>query len=168
MGCVNAVGRESALSLRPGTDADMPAILDLWVEAWAKAMPEIDFSARREWLRERQASMIAEGAALTLAMHDGEIAGFTLVNPMSGYLDQVAVSPRHWGAGVARALLDHAREISPSGLGLHVNQQNNRAIRFYEREGFVRTGEGVNPRSGLPIFFYQWTPSGAGAASSPN
>jgi putative acetyltransferase len=154
--------------IRPGTEADMPAILDLWVEAWTKAMPDVDFAARREWLLERQASLVAEGARLTLAERAGRIAGFTLVNPSSGYLDQIAVSPGHWGAGVARALLDHARGISPLGLGLHVNQQNPRAIRFYEREGFVRIGEGVNPRSGLPIFFYQWTPSGAGAASSPN
>jgi putative acetyltransferase len=134
-------------------------------------MPEIDFVGRRDWLRDRQAALVSEGAVVTLAELGG-LLGYSLVNPGAGYLDQIAVSPAHWGKGIARALLDEARRISPSRLGLHVNQSNERAIRFYEREGFVRTGEGVNPRSGLPIFFYQWTPSRAdapaGPSSSPN
>ena len=68
------------------------------------------------------------------------------------------MAPDAWGSGLARALLDEARRISPAGLGLHVNQNNPRAVRFYEREGFVRVGEGLNPRSGLPIWEYRWTP----------
>ncbi|MGL4727794.1 MAG: GNAT family N-acetyltransferase [Bosea sp. (in: a-proteobacteria)] len=159
---------DETITLRPGLEADMPALLDLWVEAWAKAMPEIDFASRRDWLRERQASMVAEGAVITMAEHGSVAVGFTLVNPATAYLDQIAVAPAYWSKGIARQLLDHARQLCPDALGLHVNQQNSRAIHFYEREGFRRTGEGINPRSGLPIYFYQWTPSGAGEPSSPN
>ena len=35
----------------------------------------------------------------------------------------------------------------PAGVTLKVNADNNRAIRFYERNGFVHTGEDVNPGS---------------------
>ncbi|MBS7540199.1 GNAT family N-acetyltransferase [Ancylobacter lacus] len=84
------------------------------------------------------------------------LAGFVVVSPATGYLDQLVVGPRWFGAGVAAALLAEARRLSPHRLELHVNQDNPRAVRFYEREGFVRTGEGTNPRSGLPIWRYEW------------
>ncbi len=145
------------ITLRPGTEADMPAILDLWVAAWTAAMPEIDFEARRAWLQERQTTLVAEGAVVALAEQAGALAGYVLVNPTTAYLDQIAVRPGQWGTGIARALLDEARRLSPTRLGLHVNQQNQRAIRFYEREGFRHSGEGINPRSGLPIYFYEWS-----------
>lgn len=68
------------------------------------------------------------------------------------------VAPEDWGSGVAKRLMNEAKRISPECILLEVNQGNARAIRFYERAGFERTGEGVNPFSGLPIWHYAWKP----------
>ena len=73
-------------------------------------------------------------------------------------LDQLVVAPEAWGLGVAEALLAQARRLSPSGLDLHVNQDNARAIRFYEKHGFVVTGADLNPRSGAPLHKMSWRP----------
>jgi putative acetyltransferase len=48
--------------------------------------------------------------------------------------------------------------LSKVGLELHVNQDNGRAIRFYEKHGFRKAGEDVNPRSGAPIYRMCWQP----------
>jgi putative acetyltransferase len=144
---------------RHGSDTDMPAILDLWVSAWAATMPEIDFSARRDWLRDWQRALVLEGAIILLCSADDELVGYALVNPVTAYLDQIAVAPSQHGRGVAPRLLEQAKHLSHGRLTLHVNQKNARAIRFYERERFVLSGEGVNPRSGLPIFYYVWNAS---------
>jgi putative acetyltransferase len=144
------------ITLRTGTDADLPAILDLWVAAWTATMPEIDFEARRPWAMDHFSALMAEGAHLTLAMRDGAVLGGTLVTASRECLDQLVVAPRAWGEGVARALVAQACAASPRELSLTVNQANSRAIRFYEREGFVRSGEGINPNSGLPLFHYTW------------
>jgi len=41
---------------------------------------------------------------------------------------------------------------------LHVNTDNARAVRFYEKQGFVIASEEKNPRSGAPIYRMQWKP----------
>jgi putative acetyltransferase len=87
---------------------------------------------------------------------DARPAGFLTLDPASGEIDQLAVAPAHWGSGVADALLAQARALSPQGLSLTVNEANPRAIRFYERQGFCRTGTGVNPASGLPVIRMRW------------
>ena len=45
-------------------------------------------------------------------------------------------------------LLDEAKRLSPKGLELLVNKDNFRAIRFYEKHGFIYAGEDKNPVSG--------------------
>ena len=68
-----------------------------------------------------------------------------------------AISTRSWwrrkpGAAASRhALLDEAKRLSPRGLDLHVNQDNARAIRFYEKHGLPSPARTSNPRSGAPI-----------------
>ena len=51
-----------------------------------------------------------------------------------------------------------AKQLSPTGLELHVNTDNARAIRFYEKLGFSITGDGVNPISGKPVHRMRWQP----------
>jgi putative acetyltransferase len=85
-----------------------------------------------------------------------EIAGFVTVDPSTGYLDQIVVAPEAWGSPVAAALVGAAKRIAPRGLDLHVNQDNARAIRFYEKHGFAITGEDANPRSGAPVYKMSW------------
>ena len=146
----------SALVLRNYRDEDCEAAIALWRRAWDAALPEIDFSARLEWWRERWTDELVPNNTIRVAELDGQIAGFIVIDPSSGYLDQIAVAPEDWGTGIAKKLMDEAKRISPARISLEVNQENARAIRFYERAGFERTGEGVNPLSGRPTWRYAW------------
>ena len=78
------------------------------------------------------------------------------VDPKTMYLDQIVVAPEAWGSGVALALLEEAKRLSPRGLDLLVNKDNFRAIRFYEKHGFVLAGEDKNPVSGLAVNRMTW------------
>ncbi len=78
------------------------------------------------------------------------------VDTATGYLDQIVVAPEAWAFGVGAGLLDEAKRISPRGLDLHVNADNTRAIRFYEKHGFTISGNDKNPRSGAPIYKMSW------------
>jgi putative acetyltransferase len=138
------------LRLRGRTDADMDALADLWAASWQEAMPDIDFSARKIWLRGRLPALEAAGAVTICGFDcDGRLLGFATVDPQNGYLDQIAVAPEAKSSGAATALLAEARRISQHPLFLDVNQDNSRALRFYAREGFRTVEAGINPRSGL-------------------
>jgi len=144
--------------IRPMRPDDLTETLDMWVAAWQAAYPQIDFAKRRGWTKDRIAELERSGSCSLVAARDGRIIGALVANPATGYLDQLVVATQCQGGGVADLLLAAARRIAPTGLDLHVNQDNARAIRFYEKHGFQTIGEDVNPRSGAPIFRMSWRP----------
>ena len=145
------------LRLRVRAGADGASLAGVWVASWREAMPDIDFAARRPWFLDHLRALEAAGA-ITICAFDGldRLVGFVTFDPATTYLDQLAVAPEAKGTGAAKLLLDKARRLSPNGLVLDVNQDNARALAFYEREGFAKTSEGVNPRSGFRTQRLRW------------
>ena len=100
-----------------------------------------------------------DSAIVLLADVDGEIAGYTLVilgdpadenvveavrNRPTAELSKCYVRANFHGHGVARALMEASMEAAAEAgavsIWLGVNQQNERAQRFYEKSGFERVG----------------------------
>jgi len=150
--------RASRLSLRPYVADDEDTAITLWQRTWQQAYPHIDFGARVPWWRERWRAELVPVCVITVAMVDAAMAGFVTVDPRTGYLDQLVVAPEAWGTGAAPALIAVAKEQAPTGLVLHVNRDNVRAVRFYQKHGFVIAAEETNPRSGAPIYRMSWRP----------
>jgi len=147
-----------AFTLRPYRAADEDAAIELWRRTWQVAYPRLDFTQRLDWWRERWRHELVPTAAIVMAQAQAGLLGFVTVDRSTGYLDQIVVAPEAWGGKIAEALLAEARRLSPAGLDLAVNADNARAIRFYEKHGFVVTGSDVNPRSGAPIRKMAWRP----------
>ena len=146
------------IRLRPYSVGDEDGAIELWRRTWALHYPHIDFNARVAWWRERWRQELAPVANIVMAETDGTLVGFVTVDPKTMYLDQIVVAPEHWGSPVAQALLDEAKRLSPRGLDLLVNKDNARAIRFYEKYGFVYAGDDKNPVSGKPVSKMTWRP----------
>ena len=148
----------SVIRLGAPLEADRNALLDIWVLAWQNVLPQIDFASRRDWFDQYLRVLETDGAITLLALPDaGNLpAGFINYHPITGYIDQIAITPALQGAGLGKTLLEAAKNACPSGLTLKVNQQNPRAVRFYEREGFVISGEGISPASGLKLWEMVW------------
>lgn len=150
----------SDFELRPYRDSDEDAAIELWRRTWQLAYPAIDFAARVPWWRARWRDELVPVARVVVAEAAGAILGFVTID-RTGYLDQIVVAPEQWGSKLATALLDEARRLSPEGISLLVNKDNDRAIRFYARNGFVDAGEDVNPTSGRPVLRMRWMPASA-------
>jgi putative acetyltransferase len=145
----------AAFHLRPYRSEDEDALVALWQVAWQQAYPSIDFASRVSWWRERWRGELVPKAAIIVAEQAGAPVGFVTIDA-SGYLDQLVVAPDRWGSELAKALVDEAKRRSPDRITLLVNKDNVRAIRFYERNGFVYAGEDVNPTSGRPVRKMEW------------
>ena len=145
----------AGFTLRPYRAEDEDAAIELWRLTWQQAYPAIDFTARVAWWRERWRNELVPNAAIVVAEHADALIGFVTIDG-SGYLDQLVVGPDHWGSKLATALVDEAKRLSPDGVTLLVNKDNARAIRFYERNGFVHAGEDVNPTSGRAVLKMRW------------
>jgi len=143
------------LTLRPYRAEDENAAIALWQTTWQQAYSSIDFAAREPWWRARWRNELVPNAAIVVAECDGGLIGFVTIDER-GYLDQIVVAPDHWGTTLATSLIDEAKRLSPGHITLLVNDDNTRAIRFYERNGFVRSGSDVNPTSGRPVLRMQW------------
>ena len=150
--------RALAVSLRPYDAKDEDAAIALWLRSWQATYPELDFAARLDWWRERWRNVLTKSACIVIAETGGEMIGFVTVDPQACYLDQIVVAPEHWASGIGSALIAVAKQLSPSALELHVNTDNARAIRLYQKLGFAITGDGINPISGKPVHRMLWQP----------
>jgi putative acetyltransferase len=147
-----------SFKLRPYRPTDEDMAIELWRRTWQLVYPAIDFASRLEWWRQRWRDQLVPTATITVAEASGGMLGFVTVDPRTLELDQMVVATQAWGLGVASALLEEAKRVSPTGLDLYVNKDNVRAIRFYEKQGFVISGEAMNWRSGAPVHKMSWRP----------
>jgi putative acetyltransferase len=145
------------VTLRPYTDSDEDAAIDLWFRTWQQAYPSIDFSQRLDGWRARWRDELVPAAQIVVASQDDRMIGFVTIDA-TGYLDQLVVAPEQWGSNLGNTLIAEAKAMSPNGITLLVNTDNARAIRFYERNGFVHTHDDVNPVSGRKVHGMAWRP----------
>lgn len=134
------------------------ALLAVWVASWRATYADIAFEARCPWLLDHLAELEAQGAQTLCLWEDAPLflAGFVVIDPKTGWLDQLCVHPERFGAGVAETLIAAARARAPGCVRLDVNADNARALRFYQREGFRRMGESAPSKSGRPTLVLEW------------
>jgi ribosomal protein S18 acetylase RimI-like enzyme len=77
------------------------------------------------------------------------------VAPGTGSIAALYVLPQHQGRGFGRSLMDYGvkrlKETGHTGVILWVLEQNTRAIRFYERYGYVYDGTSKEIVLGKPL-----------------
>ena len=86
---------------------------------------------------------------------DSQLAGFMAID--GDLIDHLYVGPDSWGQGIGRALLSHARNLSPEHLWLFTLQINLNARAFYQKNDFVAKRFGISPPPELePDVEYHW------------
>ena len=78
------------------------------------------------------------------------------LQPRDNYLDQLFVAPEDQGRGLGRQLLAFTRQHLPDEIWLRCVRENEKAWRWYEREGFVYEKESVEPATGFTMKYYRW------------
>jgi ribosomal-protein-alanine N-acetyltransferase len=114
-------------------------------------------------------------AATWVAQRDDRLAGFAVIQWAEqdegslAYLQTLEVAPEFQRQGVGRELLGLSEESACRAgaiqVWLHVDEQNEAALRLYETNGYLREGRKENyyahNRAAL-ILCKQWAPESAG------
>jgi ribosomal protein S18 acetylase RimI-like enzyme len=66
------------------------------------------------------------------------------------------VAPEYQGKNLGRRLLAFTRELLPQQIVLRCVRENEKAWRWYEREGFVLEKEELEPMIGFVMKYYRW------------
>ncbi len=140
---------------------DLENVIELWHETRKHVHTQMGFAAEEgvtlEDSRRIFRDQVVPSCQLWVAGREDQILGFMAIR--GAYLDRMYVRLKCQRSGVGTALLEKARELSPSGLELHTHQGNRGARAFYEKHGFRAVRFGVSPPpENEPDVEYRWSP----------
>lgn len=128
--------------IRKFREGDLSAVMDIWLSGNLDAhsfIPPSFFTERFE----ESASAICK--AEVYVFDDGEVRGF--IGLQEDYLAGLFVRDNARGKGIGTALLSHAVSAKKR-LSVHVFARNEKALRFYLKNGFVPLSSAENPEAG--------------------
>jgi len=142
--------------IRPALAEEYDEIARVWMESWVSTGLGEASNFLLANLRARIRREIEDGWSLFVADDQGEIAAMLALHLPKLYLDQLFVAPQYQGCSLGRKLLAFTRTQLPDEICLRCARGNDKAWRWYEREGFVFEKEQVEPMTGLMMKYYRW------------
>jgi len=142
--------------IRPALAHEYDEVARVWMESWVStglAEPSNFLLAN---LRARVRQEIEGGWSLFVADDNGAFAAMLALHLPEKYLDQLFVAPTYQGHGLGRRLLAFTRQQLPDEIWLRCVRENEKAWRWYEREGFVFEKEEVAAATGYMMKYYRW------------
>jgi ribosomal protein S18 acetylase RimI-like enzyme len=146
--------------IRPARAEEYDEVARVWMNSWASTGIEAASDGLLEKLRARVRTDVANGWSLYIVDDGGTLAAMLALHLPNRYLDQLFVAPEYQGKGVGRMLLAFTRKHLPDEIWLRCVRENEKAWRWYEREGFVFEKETVEPMTGFTMKYYRWKKQG--------
>jgi ribosomal protein S18 acetylase RimI-like enzyme len=148
------------LLIRPARAEEDDEIARVWMESWVSTGLEQASNFLLANLSARVRREIENGWSLFVADDRGTIAAMLALHLPRHYLDQLFVAPTWQGRSLGRKLLAFTRTQMPDEIHLRCVRENEKAWRWYEREGFVFEKEQVEPMNGFTMKYYRWNKKG--------
>jgi ribosomal protein S18 acetylase RimI-like enzyme len=142
--------------IRPARVDEYDEIGRVWMESWVSTGLAETSEFLLANLRARVRREIEDGWSLFVADDNGTIAAMLALHLPKLYLDQLFVAPSYQGRSLGRKLLAFTRTQMPDEMYLRCVRENEKAWRWYEREGFVFEREEVSPVTGFVMKCYRW------------
>ena len=143
-------------AIRTARTDEYDEIARVWMNSWASTGLEDASNFLLAKLRARVPLEIERGWTLYVADDGGMIAAMLALHLPRMYLDQLFVAPEYQGQNLGRRLLAFTRELLPREIRLRCVRENEKAWRWYEREGFVFEQQQVEPMTGFVMKYYRW------------
>jgi ribosomal protein S18 acetylase RimI-like enzyme len=142
--------------IRPARSDEYDEVARVWMESWVSTGLEDASKFLLAQLRARVPREIENGWSLFVADDGGTLAAMLALHLPKLYLDQLFVAPAYQGRSLGRQLLAFTRNRLPDEIHLRCVRENEKAWRWYEREGFLFEKEQVEPITGRTMKYYRW------------
>jgi len=146
----------SNIAIRVARADEYDEIARIWMESWVSTGLDTASDRLLANLRERIPREIENGWSLFVADDGGRLAAMLAVHVPKKYLDMLFVAPEYQGRSVGRTLLAFTRTLLPDEIWLRCVRENDKAWRWYEREGFVFEREAPEPAIDRMMKYYRW------------
>ncbi len=143
-------------TIRPARVDEYDEVARVWMDSWASTGLEDASNFLLAKLRARVPMEIEKGWSLYVADDEGKLAAMLALHLPDKYLDQMFVAPEYKGKNVGRLLLAFTRAHLTDEIWLRCVRENEKAWRWYEREGFLFEKEQVEPMTGFVMKCYRW------------
>jgi ribosomal protein S18 acetylase RimI-like enzyme len=142
--------------IRPARTDEYDEVARIWMNSWVSTGIEDTSDALRAKLRARVLTEVESGWSLFVADDNGMLAAILALHRPRLHLDLLFVAPEYQGQNLGRELLAFTRQQLPDEIALRCVRENEKAWRWYEREGFVFEREAVEPANGFVMKYYRW------------
>jgi ribosomal protein S18 acetylase RimI-like enzyme len=143
-------------AIRPARREEYDEIARVWMNSWVSTGLEDASNFLLAKLRARVPLEVENGWSLFVADDGGQLAAMLALHLPNLYLDQLFVAPEYQGRNLGRRLLAFTRQQLPDEITLRCVRENEKAWRWYEREGFALEKEAVEPMTGFVMKYYRW------------
>ncbi len=134
------------LVFRPSTPSDLPRVMDVW-RAAVDATHDFLAASDRDAIEAELLGFFPQVSLLLAVDSSDAPLGFMFLH--QGHLEALFVDPDQHGKGIGKALVHKALAAHPD-LTVDVNEQNPKALGFYEHLGFERIGRSALDGQGRP------------------
>ena len=142
--------------IRPARISEYDEIARVWMESWCSTGLAEPSNFLLAQLRARVPREVDNGWSLFVADDAGKFVAMLALHLPKLYLDQLFVAPAYQGRSLGQRLLAFARTHLPDEIELRCLRENEKAWRWYEREGFMFEKEQVEPMTGFVMKYYRW------------
>jgi ribosomal protein S18 acetylase RimI-like enzyme len=143
-------------TIRPARPDEYDEIARIWMASWVSTGLSQPSDGLLSDLRARLRREFDHGWSLFVADDRGTIAAMLALHLPTSFLGQLMIAPAYQGRSLGRQLLAFTRERLPDEIWLKCVRENEKAWRWYEREGFVFEKEELNPVTGFMMKQYRW------------
>ena len=142
--------------VRPAHRDEYDEVARVWMESWVSTGLDTASDALLTKLRDRVHREVDNGWSLFVADDGGRLAAMLAIDIPKLYLDMLFVAPEHQGRSIGRQLLAFTRTLLPDEIWLRCVRENEKAWRWYEREGFVYERDALEPAMGRVMKYCRW------------
>ncbi|WNZ25791.1 GNAT family N-acetyltransferase [Leptolyngbya sp. NK1-12] len=151
---------QEPLSFRAATQSDAEAIAQVYLSSRKTLVAFAPIAHSDEvvvlWIRNH---LIPNHQVIVVEQGHTIIGMMALsVDQETGWIDQLYLHPDFVGQRIGTKLVEYAKNALGSPIRLYTFQENQGAIRFYERQGFkaIQYGDGSGNEENCPDVLYEW------------